>query len=117
MTAMKHSTAFVFSLVLTAAALAWACALPATAQTAGADLAKANGCMTCHDIAKKLVGPGFAQVAAKYKADAAAPAQLVSRIRGGSSGTWGRISMPPNTQVSERDAQALVQWILSLPAS
>mgnify|MGYP002664300906 CR=1 FL=1 len=88
-------------------------ASPALAQTSPKELASANGCMACHDIAKKLIGPGFAQIAAKYKDGADAPALLAGKIRGGSAGTWGRISMPPQTQVSQADALALAKWILA----
>lgn len=112
---MKTMPSFVLSLILTGVALAMACTFPVAAQTPPAELAKANGCMVCHDMVKKLVGPGFAEVARRYKGDVAAPVQLARKIRGGSSGTWDRVSMPPNTKVSEKEAQSLAQWILSLP--
>lgn len=88
--------------------------LCATAQ-APADLARKNACLACHGLVHKQVGPGFAQIAERYRGDGAAAARLAGKIRDGSVGTWGRVIMPRQTQVSEADAQALSQWILSQP--
>ncbi len=107
-----HNTYTSFSLAML---LATCCAAPVAAQTPPPELAQKNGCMGCHDMAKKLVGPGFAQVAARYKGDGQAPAQLAAKIRGGSQGTWGRISMPQHPQVSQDDALSLARWVLSQP--
>ncbi len=84
-----------------------------TAQ-ANADLAKSSGCMNCHTVDKKLVGPAYKDVAAKYKGDPAAADKLAVKIQKGSQGVWGPIPMPPNAKVSDADAKALAQWILSL---
>ena len=84
-----------------------------TAQ-ANADLAKSSGCMNCHTVDKKLVGPAYKDVAAKYKGDPGAADKLAVKIQKGSQGVWGPIPMPPNTKVSDADAKALAQWILSL---
>ncbi len=81
---------------------------------ADADLAKKKNCMACHAADKKLIGPAYKDVAAKYKADDAAVAKLVEHVRKGSVGIWGQIPMPANPQVSEAEAQTLVKWILSL---
>jgi len=86
----------------------------ATAQTP-ADLARKNACLACHGLVHKQVGPGFAQIAERYRGDGGAAARLAGKIRDGSVGTWGRVIMPRQTQVSEADAQALSQWILSQP--
>jgi len=84
-----------------------------TAQ-ASADLAKSSGCMNCHTIDKKMVGPGFKDIAAKYKGDSGAAASLVGKVKNGTKGTWGPIPMPPNANVSDENVKALVTWILSL---
>jgi len=93
-----------------AAALA-AAPLPALADEA---LAKARGCMACHTVNKKFVGPAYKDVARKYAADAGAADRLAAKITQGSSGVWGPVSMPPNTAVKEADARKLAGWILSL---
>lgn len=87
----------------------------ATAQTP-ADLASKNACLACHGLVHKQVGPGFAQIAERYRGDGEAAARLADKIRNGSVGTWGRVIMPRQTQVSEADARVLSQWILSQPA-
>lgn len=84
-----------------------------TAQ-ANADLAKSSGCMNCHTVDKKLVGPALNDISAKYKGDANAEAQLVEKVKKGSQGVWGPVPMPPNSNVSEANIKTLVQWILSL---
>lgn len=81
---------------------------------ADADLAKKKNCMACHAIDKKLIGPAYKDVAAKYKSDPAAVAQLVAHVRKGSVGVWGQIPMPANPQVTDAEAETLVKWILTL---
>lgn len=89
---------------------------PAQAQTPpGEAMARKNACMACHGLVHKQVGPGFAQIAQRYRNDAEAPVRLAAKIRNGSVGTWGRVIMPRQTQVSEADAQALARWVLSQP--
>lgn len=77
-----------------------------------ADLAKAKNCMTCHAIDKKLVGPGYKEVAAKYKGDKAAEAKLAEKIIKGGGGVWGQVPMPANN-VTPDEAKALVKWVLA----
>ena len=84
-----------------------------TAQ-ADADLAKKNGCMNCHTVDKKLVGPAFKDIAAKYGTDAKAADNLAGKIKKGSQGAWGPVPMPPNAKVTDADAKTLAQWVLSL---
>ena len=84
---------------------------PALAQE---DLMKKNACNACHAVDKKLVGPAFKEVAAKYRGDPKAEAMLVDKVKKGGVGVWGQVPMPPNPQVSDADAKALVKWILSL---
>jgi cytochrome c len=76
-------------------------------------LAKAKGCTACHDVGKKVVGPGYNDVAKKYKAAADGQATMVGSILKGSQGKWGPIPMPPN-KVTEEEAKKLAAWILTL---
>ncbi|MBC7954836.1 MAG: c-type cytochrome [Cytophagales bacterium] len=85
-------------------------AAPAFADEA---LAKSKNCMACHAVDKKLVGPSYKDVAAKYAGDAKAVDALATKIVKGGSGVWGAIPMPANTQVSEADAKKLAAWVLS----
>ena len=91
-------------------ALAGVAAAPAFAQ---ADLAKQKNCMACHAIDKKLVGPAYKDVAAKYAGQKDAVDKLAQKVIKGGSGVWGPVPMPANPQVSEAEAKQLVQWILS----
>jgi cytochrome c len=81
---------------------------------ANEELAKKNACTACHAVDKKLVGPGFKEIAAKYRNDPKAPAYLAEKVKKGSVGVWGQVPMPPNTTVKDEDVKALVKWILSL---
>jgi cytochrome c len=78
----------------------------------GADLAKAKNCMSCHAIDKKLVGPAYKDVAAKYKGDKGAVDKLAAKVKAGGKGVWGEIPMPPNN-VTPDEAKKLVTWVLS----
>ena len=75
-------------------------------------LAKSKNCMACHAVDKKLVGPAYKDVAAKYKGDAKAPAMLAEKIKAGGKGVWGQIPMPPNN-VTPEEASKLAAWVLS----
>ncbi len=77
-------------------------------------LMKKNGCAACHTIDKKLIGPPYVEVAAKYKGDKDALAKLTDKVKKGGVGVWGQIPMPPNAQVPEADIKELVAWILTL---
>jgi cytochrome c len=79
---------------------------------ASADLAKAKNCMACHAIDKKVLGPAFRDVAAKYKGQKDAETRLVTSITKGSTGVWGAMAMPPNG-VSAAEAQSLAKWVLA----
>jgi len=76
-------------------------------------MAKAKNCFSCHTIDKKLVGPAYKDIAAKYKDDKSAPTKLAAKIKAGGKGAWGEIPMPPNN-VTEDEAKKLAAWILSL---
>jgi len=75
---------------------------------------KKDGCAACHGIDKKIVGPAYVDVAAKYKNDKNAVATLTKKVKEGGSGVWGQIPMPPNAAVPEADIKELVAWILAL---
>ncbi len=75
---------------------------------------KKNGCSACHAEDKKVIGPSYKDVAAKYKGDATAVTKLTDKVKKGGSGVWGPVPMPPNTQVSDADAKKMVELILAL---
>ena len=89
--------------------------LAAGAAHADLALATAKGCMACHDMGAKKVGPSYKDVAKKYAGQKDAEAKLVKKILEGGSGTWGAVPMPPNKSmgVTEADAKKLVAWVLS----
>ncbi len=76
-------------------------------------LATAKNCMACHAVDKKLVGPAYKEVAAKYAADKSAADKLAVKILKGGSGVWGAVPMPANAQVNEAEAKKLAAWVLS----
>ncbi|HEX4928605.1 MAG TPA: c-type cytochrome [Burkholderiales bacterium] len=78
------------------------------------DLAKKHNCFACHAVDKKVVGPSYKDVAAKYRGDKNAPEKLFEKVKKGGAGVWGPVPMPPNAQVPDADIKALVHWILSL---
>ena len=82
---------------------------------ASEDLARKDGCTACHSLEKRMVGPGFKEIAARYRGDAAAEDQLVVKVKKGGAGVWGRIPMPPSSPpVKDDDVKILVKWILLL---
>lgn len=90
-----------------------AAALSAPPAAASDELAKKHACFACHTVDKKMVGPSYKDVAAKYRNDKTAPAKLADKVKKGSQGVWGNVPMPPNTAVPDADVNALVKWILS----
>lgn len=78
-----------------------------------ADLARGKACLSCHGVDKRVVGPSFKEVAARYQGQEGVAARLRETLKAGSSGVWGAIPMPPNPDLSEHDAKALINWILS----
>jgi len=86
-----------------------ALAAPALADQA---LAASKNCLSCHAAEKKLVGPSYKDVAAKYRGDKAAADRLAIKIMKGGSGAWGVVPMPSNPQVKEAEAKRLAAWIL-----
>lgn len=98
--------------VISAAAVTLGLLLAGGAQ-ADEKLAQANGCMTCHQIDKKILGPSYKDVAAKYRGNAGAEAAMVKKVKEGGKGAWGEMAMPPNAHVKDADIQVIVKWILA----
>lgn len=91
-------------------ALSLTVAAPAMADMA---LATSKNCMACHSVDKKLVGPSYKDVAAKYAGQKDAVEKLATKIMKGSSGVWGPVPMPANAQVNEADAKKLAAWVMA----
>jgi cytochrome c len=85
----------------------------ATPAAANEELAKKHNCLVCHQVDKKVVGPSYKDVAAKYANDKNAEAKLFEKVKKGGVGVWGQVPMPPNATVPDADIKALVKWILS----
>ena len=81
---------------------------------ANADLAQKKNCMACHAVDKKVIGPAYKDVAAKYAGQKDAADKLAQKISKGGSGVWGAVPMPANPQVSDAEAKTLATWVLSL---
>jgi cytochrome c len=103
---MTSRTKFLPALTLVFAACVTASAF------AQADLAQKKNCMACHAVDKKVLGPAFKEVAAKYAGQA--DAKLSAKVVKGGVGAWGNIPMPANPQVSDAEAKQLVAWIMTL---
>ncbi len=107
MNKMKMMVLAASTAVLSLGAVANASAEDATA------LATKSGCLACHQVETKVVGPSYKEVAAKYKGQDVLD-QLVAKVKNGGSGVWGPVPMPPNVNVSEEDIKTIVTWVLSL---
>ena len=101
---MKSSLSLIFA----------ASALVAAPAFANPELAQKKNCLACHAVDKKVLGPAFKDVAAKYAGQKDAVDKLSQKVLKGGAGVWGPVPMPANTQVSEAEAKQLVQWILTL---
>lgn len=88
-------------------------ALGLTGALQAADVSS-RGCMACHAVDKKLVGPSFRDIATKYAGTKNADMKLAKKIRTGGGGVWGPIPMPPHAHISETEAKALAQWVLQV---
>jgi cytochrome c len=86
----------------------------AVSAQSGEDLLKKSGCTACHANDKKVVGPAYKDVAAKYKGDAGAAAKLAEKAKKGGQGVWGPVPMPPNPAVSDADMKTMIAYILAL---
>jgi cytochrome c len=87
-------------------------ASPARAQNVQ-EMLKKHACLSCHAVDKKLVGPAYKDVAAKYRTQKDAQKMLVAKVKKGGSGVWGPVPMPPNSGVPDADLNTMVNWILS----
>jgi cytochrome c len=94
-----------------AALLAVGIAAPASASI---EIATKAGCTACHAVDKKIVGPAFKDIAAKYKGQGDAVAKLSEKVRKGGSGVFGPIPMPPNSaeKINDADLKAVIDWVL-----
>jgi cytochrome c len=101
-----------FSLLITACGLVAHSAM--AADVAAVELAKANGCYSCHAPTEKVVGPAYSSVAERYKDDKDAVANLVQSIQRGSKGKWGRVPMPAHDTMSPADLKTLATWVMSI---
>jgi len=99
------------NLFIVAAAVALVAAMPARAN---ADLAQKKNCMACHATDKKLIGPAYKDVAAKYAGQKDAADKLADKIVKGGSGVWGAVPMPANPQVTPAEAKQLAAWVLTV---
>lgn len=87
--------------------------VPLSENAAASKLASDSGCMACHGVANKIVGPGYNEVLARYKGQADAEARLAAKLKAGGQGVWGAIPMPPQGQLKDADIRSLVKWIMS----
>jgi cytochrome c len=78
-----------------------------------AERARDAGCLACHGVASRVVGPGLREVAERYRGDAGAQARLVGKVLEGGQGAWGPVPMPPHPAMAADEASALVRWILA----
>lgn len=75
-------------------------------------LLQTSGCLGCHAVDHKIVGPAYRDVAARYAGQADARAMLIAKLKSGGSGHWGAIPMPPQSQLADAQAGELVDWVL-----
>jgi cytochrome c len=96
--------------------LAGAAGLMAAAGAASADaeLLRKHNCVACHSNERKMVGPSYKDIAAKYSGDSKAAATLAKRIRDGGVGVWGQMPMPPHPQLSDAEALTLARYVLAI---
>jgi cytochrome c len=94
--------------------LAQAADMTAPEQAAAKELAQASGCLSCHALTEKIVGPAYSSVAEKYKADPDAVSGLVQSIQYGTKGKWGRIPMPAHASLSGDDIKTLATWVMTV---
>ncbi|MEN9559218.1 MAG: hypothetical protein RLZZ502_429 [Pseudomonadota bacterium] len=100
---MRFTSAFILA----------AASIMAAPSFANEALAKTAGCTSCHKIDGKLIGPGYKQVAEKYKDDKNAEKALIEKVTNGGKGVWGQIPMPDNKALKAEDIKTLVKWVLA----
>jgi cytochrome c len=87
---------------------------PAAGGADASAVAQQSGCLACHQMDTKVVGPSYKEIAAKYAGDATARDMLIAKVKSGGAGTWGPVPMPPNAHVSDENIAIVVDWILSM---
>ncbi len=119
MTMMKWRAGVARVVVVSIAALAGVASADAATPVTAADIAnaqaiyKANACISCHSAERKVIGPAYRDIAAKYKNDSGAQVHLEKVVRVGGSGVWGAIPMPSHPRMSDADIKTVVNWILA----
>lgn len=105
----------VFAAPFTRAPLGATLLLIAASATAAAPTETLNkyACSGCHGVDKRVVGPGFNEVAAKYKDQKDGKAHLVARIRSGGTGLWGQIPMPPQPAITDAELASVADWLMA----
>ena len=103
----------IMTLLAAAAAVTLSAGAHAADAKAAEALAKNSGCLACHTVDKKLIGPSYKDIAAKYRGNKGAEAELIKKVKVGGKGVWGDIPMSPNAHVKDEDIKTIVQWILS----
>jgi cytochrome c len=106
---MKKQLAAILTAFTALAAL-----LLSTPAIADLKLATDKNCMSCHSVEKKVVGPGYKDIGAKYAGQKDAVDMLAGKIQKGGAGVWGPIPMPANAQVNAAEAKTLATWVMSL---
>lgn len=89
-------------------------AAPAKGADAGKDLLARSGCLACHAVDKKVVGPSYTDVANKYRGVKGSEDKVVAHVINGGAGVWGQIPMPPHKHIKEADVRSMVRYIFSL---
>ena len=77
-------------------------------------LIKNNGCLACHSVKLKVLGPSFIDIANKYENNISSQQILVQKIKKGGSGNWGNIPMMPHPNITNDELNMMVRWILDL---
>lgn len=99
--------------------MAAAAVLLVAGQASAADesaLAQKSGCMACHQVGVKVVGPAYKDVAKKYAGDKGAVDKLTAKVIAGGKGVWGEIPMPPkggNAALKDEDIKKIVAWVMT----
>ncbi len=101
------------SILALAAGLLFGAPLSADDVAAGEALVKKSGCLACHQVSRKVVGPSYVDVAKKYKGQAGAVSKLAQKVKKGGSGVWGAVPMTPHPQLADADIEKMVKYVLS----
>jgi cytochrome c len=80
------------------------------------ELVQASGCLSCHSVDEKIVGPALKDVVAKYSSDPDAVTNISQSIKNGSRGKWGRMAMPAHSSLSSEELKMLAAWVMSRKA-